>query len=101
HGRVVAAGTPAQIKRIVGGQTIEVTPARPGDLPAVTALLGRLTTATPHEVRRGTVAVEVPDDASLAPVTVALAEEGIAVGELALRLPTLDEAFLALVGDAR
>src|SRR6266536_738760 len=39
HGRVIASGTPAELKAKVGGQTLDVRPTEPGDLGAVAAIV--------------------------------------------------------------
>src|SRR5918997_724650 len=40
-GRIVAEGTPAQLKAEIGRSSIEAVPAEPGDLPPLPALLER------------------------------------------------------------
>ena len=39
HGKVIAHGTPAELKQVVGGQTIQVRPADPARLADATAIL--------------------------------------------------------------
>jgi oleandomycin transport system ATP-binding protein len=98
HGNVIAHGTPAELKRIVGGQTLEVRPADPKHLDDVRSLLGRI---SPHPVdspARGVLSIPVDSDAVLAPVIAELDAAGIAVSELSLRLPSLDEVFFSLTG---
>ncbi len=98
HGRQVAAGTPAQLKSQVGQQRVDVVGADGEAFAALTALLGERFEITPLAEQR-TVSVAAPDEvADLARVAGAVQEAGIAVDELALRRPTLDDAFLALTG---
>jgi daunorubicin resistance ABC transporter ATP-binding subunit len=98
HGRAVAAGTPAQLKTQVGQQRVDVVAA---DSPAFESLLGVLRgefEITPLRGQR-TVSVAAPDEAGdLARVAAAVQASGIGVDEIALRRPTLDDAFLALTG---
>jgi oleandomycin transport system ATP-binding protein len=95
HGRVVAEGSPAELKTRSGGQVIEVRPVRRDDLPAVARVLASVTGA-PASTGRDTVAVPAADPGLLGAVVSRLAAEGIAVSQLGLRLPSLDEAFLRI-----
>jgi oleandomycin transport system ATP-binding protein len=98
HGKVIAHGTPGELKQIVGGQTLEVRPVNPADLPAVDRLLTQVAQRPTESPGRGVISVPVDSDAALTTVVGRLAEAGIAVTELSLRLPSLDEAFFALTG---
>jgi oleandomycin transport system ATP-binding protein len=98
HGKVIAHGTPAQLKHIVGGQTLEVRPTDPANLAVVGELLSRIAQRPSESPGRGLLSVPVESDAALTTVVRRLDEAGIAVTELALRLPSLDEAFFALTG---
>ncbi len=98
HGREVAAGTPAALKAQVGQQRVDVVAADAAAFEHLRAALeGRFET-TPLEQLR-TVSVAAPDEtADLERVAGAVRAAGIAVDEIALRRPTLDDAFLALTG---
>ena len=100
HGEVIAHDTPQGLKRRVGGLTLEVRPTDPADLPAVTRLLTTVATpgAGPDLARPGMVAVPVTGDDAMTTTVTALAAQGIAVAELSLHLPSLDEVFFALTG---
>jgi oleandomycin transport system ATP-binding protein len=99
HGRVIAHDTPDGLKRVVGGQTLEVRPADPARLADTAAVLAHVTTgARPDEIRKGVLAVPVADDAALTATVELLAVAGIAVTELSLHLPSLDEVFFTLTG---
>ncbi len=98
HGSVIAQGTPHELKQIVGGQTLQVRPVDATRLDEVAAIL---LAVTDHEVEtpsRGVLSVAVDGDAALTTVVRHLHESGIAVTELALGLPSLDEVFFALTG---
>jgi oleandomycin transport system ATP-binding protein len=100
HGSVIASGTSAELKAKVGGQTLDVRPTDPADLATVaeivTTAVGRPPAATAEDPGLLSVAV---DDAQALPIVVArLQSQGIAITELALRLASLDEVFLALTG---
>ena len=98
HGRAVASGTPFQLKAQIGQQRVDVVTS---DVDAfdslVTALSGRFSLTTNRE--RRTLSIPAPDEtADLAAVAKAVHATGVTVDELALRRPTLDDAFLALTG---
>jgi ABC-2 type transport system ATP-binding protein len=98
RGREVAAGTPAQLKAQVGAQRVDVIAADGAEFERLGLLLGgRFDISESSEQR--TVSVAAPDEAEdLARVAAVVADAGIAVDEIALRRPTLDDAFLALTG---
>jgi ABC-2 type transport system ATP-binding protein len=101
HGRVIASGNARTLKRQVGGDHIGVTMARDDQLDAVAELLARVTGETPV-VDASLRSVTVPTTtgvAGLGEVANALADAGMAVEDLGLRQPTLDEVFLTLTGN--
>jgi oleandomycin transport system ATP-binding protein len=100
HGRVIASGTPAELKAKVGGQTLDVRPTDPADLGAVSAIVEAAVGTAPsaHDDDPGLLSVAVEDADALPTVVRRLQEEEIPVTELALRLASLDEVFLALTG---
>jgi oleandomycin transport system ATP-binding protein len=91
HGRVIAHDTSEGLKRVVGGQRLTVRPVDPARLPEVAAIVGGAPDGP-------TVTVPVADDAVLGEVVPRLAAAGIAVTELSLHLPSLDEVFFSLTG---
>ena len=98
HGRVIAHGTPGELKRIAGSQTIVVRPTDPGRIGAVAEILRAATGTDPELPRPGVLTVPVDDDAPFTAVVRRLDDAGIGVVELALRLPSLDEVFFTLTG---
>ncbi|MBV9820295.1 MAG: ATP-binding cassette domain-containing protein [Solirubrobacterales bacterium] len=100
RGREVAAGSPAQLKAQVGEQRVDVIAADAVEFERLRGLLGQHFAITPLEEVR-TVSVAAPEEAAdLERVARAVRAGGIAVDEIALRRPTLDDAFLALTGHA-
>jgi oleandomycin transport system ATP-binding protein len=97
-GALLAHGTPAELKHIVGGQTITVRPADLSRLEDVTVILREVTGHVPNPATRGVLTVPVDGDAHFAVVVQRLAAAGVAVTELALRLPSLDDVFFELTG---
>jgi oleandomycin transport system ATP-binding protein len=100
-GKVVASGRPAELKAQAGKQSLDVRPAEPGHLERVAAIVAESVGVRPTvDVVNALVSVPVPDGSSMPVVVRRLDEAGIAVTELSLRLPSLDEVFLALTGHA-
>ena len=100
RGREVAAGSPAQLKAQVGQQRVDVIAADAAGFERLVALLGERFAITPANEQR-TVSVAAPEEAAdLARVAAAVDQAQIEVDEIALRRPTLDDAFLALTGHA-
>ena len=98
-GKVVASGRPAELKAQAGRQSIDVRPAEPGHLERVAAIVAESVGVRPTvDVVNALVSAPVVDGSVLPVVVRRLDEEGIAVTELALRLPSLVEVFLALTG---
>jgi ABC-2 type transport system ATP-binding protein len=98
HGREVAAGTPAQLKAQVGQQRVDVIAADGAAFGRLLTLLSGQFETTPLREQR-TISVAAPNEAAdLARVASAVQMSGIGVDEIALRRPTLDDAFLALTG---
>jgi ABC-2 type transport system ATP-binding protein len=97
-GRVIAEGTPDELKRRIGGDRIEATPRDPDDLTRTAQVLEEATGAraiADHDA--GTVTV--PAQAGLASLSLALKaleNAHIPLDDLEVRRPTLDDAFLAL-----
>jgi ABC-2 type transport system ATP-binding protein len=100
HGRAVATGTPAELKRRIGGSVIEVHVRDGHDLPVVAELLARLGHASAEidePTRRVTVRVDAGGE-GLMRATQSVTAAGIELEDIGLRQPNLDEVFLALTG---
>ena len=106
HGRVVAEGTPSELKAATGSGTLHVRLADPASRPAAQRLLGEfLGVAAAAGGDPALLTARIPpggplsEDAPRAAAALsALSRAGVAVGEFALGQPSLDEVFLALTG---
>ena len=96
HGKIVAEGTPAELKAEIGKPTIEVVPENHGDLDRLRALLGRFGEET--AARPGAFAVQMNGHGDLPAVIRALDTEDLRAAEINLHQPTLDDVFLAKTG---
>jgi ABC-2 type transport system ATP-binding protein len=100
HGKVIAHGTADQLKRQIGGERIEVSLHDKKDIPFVEGVLAR------HG--EGDITVEEPlrhlsvaaggGSEKLFGVFRELDQAGIAVDDIGMRRPTLDDVFLSLTG---
>src|ERR1700730_555619 len=100
HGRVVAAGTPRELKQRAGQNVVEVRVRDSSSLDRVASTLMAIGDG-PATIDRPTRSVRVALGADTDRVFAALRpldDTGIAIDEGSVRQPTLDEAFLALTG---
>jgi ABC-2 type transport system ATP-binding protein len=100
QGRVLAEGTPAELKRQVGGNVIEVHAQHGDQLAPIAEALARLDhgrAQVDEATRSVTVGIDGASD-GLKTALSSLDAAGVAVDDIALRQPTLDEVFLALTG---
>jgi oleandomycin transport system ATP-binding protein len=99
HGRVIAAGTPTDLKTRIGGQVLVAQPVDPGDLPSTVRVLAEFVGGAEEIHDDGQLAsVAIADRSALGQVARRLDDEGVVMDELSLRRPSLDEVFLAITG---
>jgi ABC-type multidrug transport system ATPase subunit len=98
RGREAAAGTPAQLKASVGRQRVDVVAADGDALGQLATIFAAEADISVRQEQR-TISIPAPQETDdLARIAAAVRDSGIAVDEVALRRPTLDDAFLALTG---
>jgi ABC-2 type transport system ATP-binding protein len=96
HGRLVAEGTPAELKGEIGRPTVEAMPQDPADRESAAGILRRF--GDPVPAVEG-VAVRLRDGVEeLADVVRALDAEGVRLANLELHAPTLNDVFLKKTG---
>jgi daunorubicin resistance ABC transporter ATP-binding subunit len=97
HGKVIAAGTPTELKTRAGDDMIEVHVRDADHLPAVSDILAKIGHDPRVDVPQHRAYVAVDDGSSRLMDTLrVLDQQGIAVEDVSLRRPTLDEVFLTL-----
>jgi ABC-2 type transport system ATP-binding protein len=102
HGRVIARGDARSLKRQVGGDQLHVIAAHDDDLDRIAQLMHRCAHSD-VAIDRGTRSVTAPTEGgpgAIAELASDLADAGIAVEDLGLRQPTLDDVFLTLTGQS-
>jgi ABC-2 type transport system ATP-binding protein len=96
RGRIVAEGTPTELKAEIGRPTVQVAPADPDERDAIVRTLDRF--GSPVEAEPGRIAVRLDAGHDLADVVRALDAESLKVAHLELDAPSLDDVFLAKTG---
>jgi ABC-2 type transport system ATP-binding protein len=96
QGRIVAEGTPSDLKAEIGRSTVEVVPARPEDAARLAAILAPF--GQPVEGSPTGVAVRLAQMSALPEAVRAIDAGGIEIAHLELRAPTLDDVFLEKTG---
>lgn len=100
HGKVIADGTPDELKDRVGGEKLEVRLSEPGDADRAIELLVSMTDEQPV-FEDGSVKLTVRRrKGAIVEAVQRLNQAGIGIDDLGLRRPTLDDVFLALTGHA-
>jgi ABC-2 type transport system ATP-binding protein len=98
-GRVIAEGTPGQLKASVGSGTLHVRVSDPEDRGAARELLERvLAVPVTEDGDPAALTAAMADAAPAARALTALETAGIPLAQFALGQPSLDEVFLALTG---
>jgi ABC-2 type transport system ATP-binding protein len=100
HGKVIAEGTPSQLKASVGRGTLHVRLLDPEHRPEAERVLSRVLNAGVHlEADPAALSAACPPDPQRAAEAMGeLSRSGIAIADFALGQPSLDEVFLALTG---
>jgi ABC-2 type transport system ATP-binding protein len=100
EGRVIAKGTADELKDQLGGDVLELRVADHRTLEAATAALAALTASKPQvDQDEGRVTVPAREGATTLVAAVRRLDDlGIAVRDLAVRRPSLDDVFLELTG---
>jgi ABC-2 type transport system ATP-binding protein len=95
HGRLIAEGSPAELKRLVPGGHVVLRFADPG---GITSALGVLHAGTADY---DALTLQLPGDGSIGTLRTLLArldESAIDIAELSVHTPDLDDVFLTLTG---
>ncbi len=99
HGKVIAEGTPAQLKASVGAGALKVRLLDPEQRPEAESVLARELGAAVHrEPDPAALSAPCADADRAAEALAGLARSGIGIGDFSVGQPSLDEVFLALTG---
>ena len=95
QGKIVAEGTPAELKAEIGRPSVHAIPRHEKDRPSIAAFLAPF--GEPLATTRD-VAVRLRDGLGLTDIVRAVDANGVDILDLELRAPTLDDVFLAKTG---
>jgi ABC-2 type transport system ATP-binding protein len=98
HGKVIAEGTPGQLKASVGTGALHVRLLDPEQRPQAERLLARDLGAVHLEPDPAALSVQCADADRAAEAVAELARSGVQIADFSLGQPSLDEVFLALTG---
>jgi ABC-2 type transport system ATP-binding protein len=98
HGRVIAEGTPGQLKASVGSGALHVRLLDPAQRPEAERVLARELGAVHLEPDSAALSASCADADRAADAVAALSRSGVGIADFSLDRPTLDEVFLALTG---
>jgi ABC-2 type transport system ATP-binding protein len=98
HGKVIAEGTPGQLKASVGSGALHVRLLDPEQRPQAEQLLGRELGSVHLEADPAALSVQCADADRGAEAVAGLSRAGVGVASFTLGQPSLDEVFLALTG---
>jgi daunorubicin/doxorubicin transport system ATP-binding protein len=99
HGKVIAEGTPGELKASVGSGALHVRLRQPGQrLKAERVLAQALGVPIHLESDPAALSARVSDPECVAHALAELSRSGVKVADLTLGQPSLDEVFLALTG---
>jgi ABC-2 type transport system ATP-binding protein len=100
RGRVIAEGTPGQLKASVGGGRLHVRLLDPDQRPEALAVLDSELEAAHPEADPAGLSAPCSDADRGAAAIAALSGHGIGIAHFSMGQPSLDEVFLALTGHA-
>ena len=95
QGKIVAEGTPAELKAEIGRPSVHAIPRSDADRPKIESFLAQF--GEPLASTRD-VAVRLNDGLGLADIVRAVDANGVDIADLELHAPTLDDVFLAKTG---
>ena len=98
HGRVIAEGTPGQLKASVGSGALHVRLLNPAQRAEAQAILARELGSVQLEPDPSALSAPCADADKGALAVAELAQNSIALADFTLGQPSLDEVFLALTG---
>jgi ABC-2 type transport system ATP-binding protein len=98
HGRVIAEGTPGQLKASIGSGALHVRLLDPEQRPEAERILSRELESVHLEPDPAALSAACADADRAARAVAELSQSGVGVADFSLGQPSLDEVFLALTG---
>jgi len=101
HGRVVAEGTPDELKAAVGAAALHLKLVDAKDLDGAMRIVQAVLKGEASASEPTLITARMADPERVTDLLVALREAGIRLAEVNVQKPTLDEVFLALTGGSK
>jgi len=98
HGKVIASGTPAELKQRVGGERLEVKLEDPAQAPQAIEALAPLSDERAVAEEDGVTVAVARRNGTIVTAVQRLGAAGVGVDDIGLRTPTMDDVFLSLTG---
>ncbi|WP_328990738.1 ATP-binding cassette domain-containing protein [Kribbella sp. NBC_01245] len=99
HGKIVASGTPEELKQQVSGDAVRLSLADATQAPDVTKIVEALDGSTAFETEQNVVTFRIPKGGSVLPGLLrSIDAQGIELDGVEVHRPTLDDVFLTMTG---
>jgi ABC-2 type transport system ATP-binding protein len=98
RGKVIAEGTPAELKSSVGVASLELKLTDKTNETPAREIISNILSAETHVTSQDIITAPMADPENITDVLLALRTAGIRLSEVSVKSPTLDEVFLALTG---
>ncbi|MGV9639355.1 ATP-binding cassette domain-containing protein [Nocardia rhamnosiphila] len=99
HGRVIADGTADELKASIGGSSLQLTLADRSQLETARRIIAEvLHTEAQTTPEAGRLTAALPDPNGTTDLLIRLRDSAVAVEEITVTKPSLDEVFLTLTG---
>ncbi|MCX0270817.1 ATP-binding cassette domain-containing protein [Nocardia zapadnayensis] len=99
HGRVIADGTSDELKASIGGSSLQLTLADRSQLETARRIIAEvLHTEAQTTPEAGRLTAALPDPNGTTDLLISLRDRAVAVEEITVTKPSLDEVFLTLTG---
>ncbi|HVU83419.1 MAG TPA: AAA family ATPase, partial [Puia sp.] len=98
HGKVIAEGTPAQLKAKIGTASLELVLADNENLQQAKEIIQQMLMAGVHVAANNTITASMVDAEVITDLLLALRNAHIGLSTVSVKSPTLDEVFLTLTG---
>jgi len=100
HGRVIAEGTPGELRASVGVASLELRLADESDAVETKRIVRAVLDAEVHVSDQGLITAPMSDPERITDLLLALRSAKVHLAEVSAKMPTLDEVFLAITGHA-
>lgn len=98
RGKVIAEGTPSQLKNKVGRASLELVLADPENIAQASEMIRQILQSEVHIASSNVLTAPLADPEDITDLLLALRGSQIALSGISVKSPTLDEVFLTLTG---